>query len=169
MKMGKILQHKSQAEVIKQTLPSCPPPPPTKLAHSLWQCLLFMGKSPAPSKPDPQIIPVSQLALQSSHTNTVSTPPRPRDPNCRLVPPPPTTRSFYQRPPHLTSALPPSLRLSSHGVVPHAWQTPSRAWMCLGLGRNRSVRRGGGGLERHRLYTEYVSIMSWDDGIRCGP
>lgn len=29
--------------------------------------------------------------------------------------------------------------------------------------------KAGGGLERHRLHTEYVSIMSWDDGIRCGP
>lgn len=157
--MGKILQHKSIQKLSSKLSHRAPPPPPIRLAHSLWQCLLFMGMSPAPSEPDPPDHPriSTRPSLQSSHTNTVSTPPRPRNPKS---PPRPTTAHRQKLPPAPPSPhrSPTPLRLSSPGVVPHVWQTPSWTWMCLGLGRNRLVRRRGAGATPpiHRVCLHHV-------------
>lgn len=125
--------------------------------------ILFIEISLTPSEQDPSFpslpsSPFLNSTPQSSHTNTVSTPPRPRNPNCRLVPPPEASSSAP-----LASPKP----CASQALESCPMQTPSWTWICLGLGRDRSARREGSW--SYTAYTPSMSSMSWDNGIRCGP
>lgn len=102
--------------------------------------ILFIEISLTPSEQDPSFpslpsSPFLNSTPQSSHTNTVSTPPRPRNPNCRLVP-------HHQKLP----AAPPSPHRSPAPLKPWS-RAPCRlraghgyAWVWVG-----TVQQGGRG------------------------